>query len=105
MPATKRKSTIPISVAPKRAKPSTSTENASPSSTYTEAELSSMTKAEIIQHALHLQGQLAAVPKRKEQSPEEINEKADKARQLMVRGISKLMTVNPDSQHLLYLYL
>lgn len=91
MPVAKRKSDGATAAVSKRTKVTTST---SVEGQCTKDELNDMSKDEIIAYALELQGQLNATPKPKELSQAEIDEKADKASSMLIKGIEKLMTVS-----------
>jgi hypothetical protein len=98
MTGTKRKSDGPVTVASKRARsgPTSSTP------TYMdEEEITDLSRDELVEHVLGLQQQLkdalAAVPKAKEFTPNELAEKSSKARQMLVKGIEKQMKVSRDS--------
>jgi CxxC motif-containing protein len=93
MPATKRKSDGAVEVPTKRVK----TNSVAPNGVhYTKEELNDMSKDELITYALQLQAQIAAIPKPKELSKEEIAEKARKARDMMIKGIEKPLWYLPD---------
>jgi hypothetical protein len=92
MVSTKRKSDAPVAVAAKRVRSHPTSEEA----------LNELSKDELVQHVLELQEQLqttiATVPKATEYTANELKEKASKARQMLIKGISKQMkaSANPN---------
>jgi predicted transcriptional regulator len=56
-----------------------------------------MSKEELVQFAMELQKKIAALPKPVELSEEQVQEKVEKARGLMVKGIAKQMKVSSKS--------
>jgi hypothetical protein len=92
MAGTKRKSDGPVTNTSKRARP----HPASSTPTYmNEEDLNDLSGDELVEHVLELQQQLtaalAAVPKAREFTPDELKEKSSKARQMVIRGIAKQM--------------
>lgn len=99
MVGTKRKSAGGMEVPSKRARPDVVA--------LTEEDLSEMSKEELVQHALELQSQLqanvATIPTPPELSAEELAEKAQKAKHILVKGIEKQMKVcRPDQLSTLF---
>jgi hypothetical protein len=98
MAGTKRKSDGPVTVASKRAR----SDATSSTPTYmNEEDLNDLSRDELVEHILELQQQLkealAAVPKAKEFTPDELKDKSCKARQMLVKGIAKQMKVSITS--------
>ncbi|KAF2877917.1 hypothetical protein BDV95DRAFT_600612 [Massariosphaeria phaeospora] len=91
MPVTKRKSDGALKAVSKRVKTSEPT-----GTLLSEDELHEMTKEDLIQYTLQLQAEFAALPKPKVPSAEEIEKKAEKAQDMLIRGIEKQMKWTPS---------
>ena len=87
MPATKRKSDDSVIEDAKRSHIST---EKVPS---TKAELEILSKEELVETVLALHNELAAIPRPAVLTKEQLSEKTQKARSMMVSGISKQMKV------------